>query len=449
MDGVENKSKFTYDRAMKLEDEAQLKWNTKVATVPAENDNVTYLCVYCDGVVVGNATLLAHQLSEHSDCVFVCTLCEPNRVFYESKQFYEQHMVNHDENVMQTELVSTNIKEPTELTIKVANSPDVPPISEAIPELQNDDIQLTSVFKIHVESSAMLTGEDGNEVKSKFRLKLPKAFKYMSKDLQSKIIKTIHKVVATDKEKTGEEESKSEDGVVENNRYAVKVLAKNLNMGRVKKSKLKEYKCRVCDCLFQSREKLSEHRAEGGCMYKCQFCGKQFQYRINCIHHERVHTGEKPFVCEFCGKKYRTSTIFRTHLATHDEAQQHVCPDCGKVFTNKAGYQYHRITHSDGSYLCDVCGKTLKHVSSLRIHKHKHANPDYLRRYCCDLCNKKYENSDRLTAARGSLPRYEQQLSGIRRPGIRARAAYFTAQPEDLGPSDSSNLPRPAALQSI
>ncbi|XP_063222005.1 zinc finger protein 616-like [Bacillus rossius redtenbacheri] len=394
---VTNKSKFAYDRAMKMEDEAQLRWNSKVATVPSENDNITYLCVYCDGVVVGNATLLAHQLSEHSDCVFVCTLCEPNRVFYESKQFYEQHMVNHDENVTLMEQVSTNAKEPTEVTIDVSKSPDLSPISEAIPGMKNDDIQLTSVFKIHVESSAMKMDEEGNEVKSKFRLKLPKAFKYMSKDLQSKIIKTIHKVVATDKDKAGGEcENQSPDGSLENSRYAVKVLAKNLNVPRMKKSKVKEFKCKVCESLFPSREKLSEHRAEGGCMYKCQFCGKQFQYRINCIHHERVHTGEKPFVCEFCGKKYRTSTIFRTHLATHDDAQQHVCPDCGKVFTNKAGYQYHRITHSDCTYLCDVCGKTLKHISSLRIHKHKHSNPDYLRRYCCDLCNKKYENSYRL-----------------------------------------------------
>ena len=57
---------------------------------------------------------------------------------------------------------------------------------------------------------------------------------------------------------------------------------------------------------------------------KCRFCEKVFNKTSDRVRHERVHTGEKPYICNVCNKGFRQKAhllghCMRLHNATDEE----------------------------------------------------------------------------------------------------------------------------------
>ncbi|XP_064628260.1 zinc finger protein 768-like isoform X7 [Lineus longissimus] len=51
---------------------------------------------------------------------------------------------------------------------------------------------------------------------------------------------------------------------------------------------------------------------------KCRFCEKTFTQKGHVVRHERIHTGEKPFICDICGKAFNQSGSLKSHkIAVH------------------------------------------------------------------------------------------------------------------------------------
>ncbi|NWT11261.1 ZN586 protein, partial [Vireo altiloquus] len=50
--------------------------------------------------------------------------------------------------------------------------------------------------------------------------------------------------------------------------------------------------------------------------YKCLECGKSFKQSSNLIHHQQVHTRERPYEC---GKRSPTSSNLLLHQWIHTE----------------------------------------------------------------------------------------------------------------------------------
>lgn len=75
--------------------------------------------------------------------------------------------------------------------------------------------------------------------------------------------------------------------------------------------------------------------------YGCKVCGKQLATLSSKKKHERIHTGEKPFLCTFCGKAFSRKFSKQVHERIHTGEKPYSCGVCDKRFSDPS----HKRTH--------------------------------------------------------------------------------------------------------
>ena len=81
--------------------------------------------------------------------------------------------------------------------------------------------------------------------------------------------------------------------------------------------------------------------------FKCTICDKTLTTKYGLISHTLSHTGEKPWVCEHCSQSFRDQSSLIDHRKTHAPGfEGFKCEFCGKSFNYKKRMNEHiRLVH--------------------------------------------------------------------------------------------------------
>uniref|UniRef100_A0A672J4C8 C2H2-type domain-containing protein n=1 Tax=Salarias fasciatus TaxID=181472 RepID=A0A672J4C8_SALFA len=129
--------------------------------------------------------------------------------------------------------------------------------------------------------------------------------------------------------------------------------------------------------------------------YSCSVCDKSFPYQSKLTDHERIHTGEKPFVCSACNKSFRTQAFLNNHLKTHSSMRPYVCGQCGKCFTKLQSLTKHMLAHSGQKpFYCNICNKGFTQSTYFKRHMECHTSQ---MTFPCKHCTKVFPTAFKLS----------------------------------------------------
>ena len=146
---------------------------------------------------------------------------------------------------------------------------------------------------------------------------------------------------------TNDKTSTSENKRIEENEQ---ISIQRLNeKKKIKKTsiKVKKFNCATCQKQFRDRWNLANHERihTGEAPYMCNYCKKRFKTKYELKNHERIHTGEKPYQCETCNKRFSQTSSLKTHEKIHTGEFPFDCKTCKKSFRLKPQLKVHERIH--------------------------------------------------------------------------------------------------------
>ncbi|NXN43827.1 ZN692 protein, partial [Rhinoptilus africanus] len=173
----------------------------------------------------------------------------------------------------------------------------------------------------------------------------------------------------------------------------------------------------------------------------CDFegCGKIFSNRQYLNHHKKYqHVHQKTFTCSepSCGKSFNFKKHLKEHEKLHSDKRDYICEFCARSFRTSSNLIIHRRIHTGEKPLqCEICGFTCRQKASLNWHMKKH-DADSFYQFSCDLCGKKFEKKDNVTAHKSKshpeIPGGTPQTEGGQRQAAPSPPSNFGAGMREL-----------------
>ncbi|KAM6396218.1 zinc finger protein 692 [Rhynochetos jubatus] len=160
-------------------------------------------------------------------------------------------------------------------------------------------------------------------------------------------------------------------------------------------------------------------------------CGKIFSNRQYLNHHRKYqHVHQKTFTCSepSCRKSFNFKKHLKEHEKLHSDKRDYICEFCARSFRTSSNLIIHRRIHTGEKPLqCEICGFTCRQKASLNWHMKKHDAESFYR-FSCDVCGKKFEKRDNVTAHKSKS--HPETSAGIPQPEMGQRPP---APPSKLG----------------
>ncbi|KAL7013182.1 hypothetical protein ACKWTF_015238 [Chironomus riparius] len=158
-------------------------------------------------------------------------------------------------------------------------------------------------------------------------------------------------------------------------------------------SEVRDFKCKMCDAAFKTKEKLKRHLDTHNRKFNCDQCDRKFSSQYELTEHLKWHEDPEIFKCSICKKSFSTRTSLTTHSKLHKGIVRDLkCPHCPFITHRKESIKYHLTTHEKRDkklemkknwLKCEKCGALLKNKASLWGH-HRKVHPT--ERFTCDFC---------------------------------------------------------------